>query len=66
MNTFLGISMDNWVNMDGDCPMSYEVIDKETQIEIGHGAGTLHLVLTIAALAQLANLTDRALSEAHR
>jgi hypothetical protein len=58
--------MDNWVNMDGDCPMSYEVIDKETQIEIGHGAGTLHLVLTMAALAQLANLTDRALQEAHR
>ncbi len=63
MNTFLGIALDNWVNIDGDCPMSCEVVQRETQIELGHGAGTLHLVLTEAALAKLAHLTDQALRE---
>jgi hypothetical protein len=63
MNTFLGIALDNWVNIDGDCPMSCEVVQRETQIELGHGAGTLHLVLTEDALVKLAHVTDLALTK---
>jgi hypothetical protein len=63
MSTFLGISMENWVNIAGDCPMSFELVNRETQIELGHGAGALHLVLTPDALAKLANLTDTALAQ---
>lgn len=66
MNTFLGIALDNWANIDGDCPMSCEVIQHEAQIELGHGAGTLHLVLTVGALAKLAHITDMALREAQK
>jgi len=63
MSTFLGIALDNWVNIAGDCPMSFETINRETQIELGHGAGSLHLVLTPDALAKLANLTEAAVSQ---
>jgi hypothetical protein len=63
MSTFLGIALDNWVNIDRDCPMSVEIVQREIQIELGHGASSLHLVLTEEALVKLANITDSALRQ---
>lgn len=63
MNTFLGIALDNWVNIDGDCQISCEVVQHEVQIELGHGASALHLILTEDAIAKLAHVTDLALQQ---
>jgi hypothetical protein len=63
VNTFRGIAMDAWVDVDEDCPIHGEVVSQQAQIELGHGAGSLHVVLTEEGLANLvqvliATLTD--------
>ncbi|HEX5402832.1 MAG TPA: hypothetical protein VFX16_11100 [Pseudonocardiaceae bacterium] len=63
MNTFLGIAVDTWVNVDGDCEMATEVSRVEAQIELGHGTGSLHLVMTEEGLARLVAVAGDVLQE---
>ena len=63
MNTFLGIALDTWVNIDGDCPMRHEVSRTETQLELGHETGSLHLVLTEEGLDRLVAVANTALTD---
>ncbi len=63
MNTFQGIAMDAWIDVDGDCPMVGEVVGREAQIELGHSTGSLHLVLTERGLGNLADVLATALAE---
>jgi hypothetical protein len=60
MNTFLGIALETWVNIDEDCPMECETSRSEAQIALGHGTGSLHLVLTEQALRKLAAVLTEA------
>ena len=63
MDTFLGIAVDAWANVDGDCDMSYEVSRSEAQLELGHRTGSLHLVLTEAGLAKLVDTATQVLQQ---
>lgn len=63
MNTFLGIGMETWVNIDRDCDMNSEVSRTEAQIELGHRTGSLHLVVCEEGLATLAEFLDGVLTE---
>jgi hypothetical protein len=63
MNTFLGIAMETWVNIDADCHMAREVSHTEAQIELGHRTGSLHLVVTEEGLARLAQFIDQVRQE---
>ena len=63
MDTFLGIAVDAWANIDGDCDMAYEVSRAEAQLALGHRTGSLHLVLTEAGLAKLVDTAARVLHE---
>ena len=63
MNTFLGIAFDAWVNIDGDCPIAHEVFASEVQIELGHSAGSLHLVITEGGLHKLIQVAETAITE---
>jgi hypothetical protein len=58
----MGIALDTWVNIDGDCPMGAEIARSEVQIELGHGTGSLHLVMTEQALANLVETAGTALT----
>ncbi|HEY3608243.1 MAG TPA: hypothetical protein VGL06_12125 [Pseudonocardiaceae bacterium] len=61
MNTLMGIALDVWVNIDGDCPMETEVTRCEAQLELGHSTGSLHLVLDEDGLARLVAAATAAL-----
>ncbi len=61
MDTFLGIALDAWVNIDGGCDMKTEVARSEVQIELGHTTGSLHLILSEDGLAKLASVVATAL-----
>lgn len=63
MNTFLGIAMETWVNIDADCHMTREVSHTEAQIELGHGTGSLHLVVTEDGLAKLTRFIQQVQQE---
>jgi hypothetical protein len=63
MNTFQGIAMDAWIDVDGDCPMSGEVVGSQAQIELGHSTGSLHLVLTERGLGNLVDVLTTALTK---
>lgn len=63
MDTFLGIAVDAWANVDGGCDMTYEVSPIEAQIELGHRTGSLHLVMTEDGLAKLITVAETALRE---
>lgn len=63
INTFLGIGFEAWVNIDGDCPMTREVSASDVQFELGHGAGSLHLVMTEGGLNKLSQLVEEAVTE---
>jgi hypothetical protein len=63
MNTFMGISLDTWANVDGDCPIECEVVAAEAQIELGHRTGSLHLVMTESGLRRLVAVAGHALDE---
>ncbi len=63
MDTFLGIAVDAWANIDGECDMAYEVSRAEAQLELGHRTGSLHLVLTEAGLAKLVETATTVLRE---
>jgi hypothetical protein len=63
VDTFLGIAVDAWANVDGECDMAYEVSRAEAQIELGHRTGSLHLVLTEAGLVKLVDTANRVLHE---
>ncbi len=63
MNT-MGIALDTWADIDGDCSMSYcEVTRSDAQIVVGHGSGSLHLVMTEGGLVRLADVVSKALKE---
>jgi hypothetical protein len=57
----MGIALDVWVNIDGDCPMESEVTKNEVQLELGHSTGSLHLVLDEDGLALLVETATAAL-----
>jgi hypothetical protein len=59
-NTFLGIALETWVNIDEDCPVECETSRTEAQIALGHGTGSLHLVLSEGALRKLAGVLTEA------
>jgi hypothetical protein len=63
MNTHRGIALETWVNIDGDCPIECEMSRTDAQIALGHGTGSLHLVLSEAALSALAAVTAGALHD---
>jgi hypothetical protein len=58
----MGIALDLWVNIDGDCPMDSEVTRSEAQLELGHSTGSLHLVLDEDGLALLVETATAALA----
>lgn len=58
VNTFLGVGFEVWVNIDGACPMTHEGSASEVQIELGHGAGSLHLVITEGGLNKLIQVAE--------
>jgi hypothetical protein len=62
MNTFLGIALETWANIDEDCPMECETSRAEAQVALGHGTGSLHLVLTEGAVRKLAAVLAEARS----
>jgi hypothetical protein len=63
MDTFLGIAVEAWVNVDGDCPMQIEVSASQAQIELGHNTGSLHLVMTDESLGTLVEVASQALEQ---
>jgi hypothetical protein len=63
VNTLRGIALDAWVTIDGDCPMTSEVSKSEVQLELGHGIGSLHLVLGEDGLTRLLEIANEALAE---
>lgn len=63
MNTFMGIGLDTWATVDGDCPIECEVVSSEAQFELGHRTGSLHLVMTEDSLRRLAAVANHALAE---
>jgi hypothetical protein len=63
MDTFLGIAVDVWVNVDGDCPMGFETSASQAQIELGHNTGSLHLVMTEGGLETLVEVAGLALEQ---
>jgi hypothetical protein len=65
IKTFLGIAFESWVNIDGDCPMTHQVSTSDTQLELGHGAGSLHLVITQGGLHKLLQVVEAAAAEMH-
>jgi hypothetical protein len=65
INTFLGIAFESWVNIDGDCPMTNQVSASDAQLELGHGAGALHLVITQGGLHKLLQVVEAAAAEMH-
>jgi hypothetical protein len=58
----MGIALDLWVNIDGDCPIESEVARNEAQLELGHSTGSLHLVLDEDGLARLVEIATAALA----
>jgi hypothetical protein len=62
VNTLMGIALDVWVNVDGDCSMESEVTRSEAQLELGHSTGALHLVLDEDGLALLVETATAALA----
>lgn len=58
-----GISLDAYAVIDHDNPVRYQVHPSEAQIELGHGTGSLHLLVTEAGLAMLRALIDTALTD---
>ncbi len=65
INTFLGIAFESWVNIDGDCPMTHQVSASDAQLELGHGTGSLHLVITQGGLNKLLQVVEAAAAEMH-
>lgn len=63
INTFLGIAFESWVNIDGDCPMTQQVSASDAQLELGHGAGSLHLVITQGGINKLLQVVEAAAAE---
>jgi hypothetical protein len=63
MNTFMGIALEVWVNLDEDCAIECEVGRTEVQIELGHKTGSLHVVATEGALANLMEKVGAALQD---
>lgn len=59
----MGIALDVWVSLDGDCPVETEVTTTEVQMELGHSTGSLHLVMTEEALATVVEVAGEALRQ---
>ena len=66
MNTYLGIALESWVNINSECPMKSEVHrPHDIEIELGHSTGSLHLVLTEQGLGELVKVATGALARVH-
>jgi hypothetical protein len=63
MNTFQGIAMDTWVDIDGSCPIDVEVVGQQAQFQLGHATGSLHLVLNEKGLGKLTDALAAALAK---
>lgn len=61
MFTHRGISVDSWVLMEDDCPLSCDMIGDQAQFTFGHASGSLHLVATEEALEKLVRVASEAL-----
>jgi hypothetical protein len=59
----MGIALDVWVNIDEDCTIEREVSHSEVQIDLGHSTGSLHIVATEQALANLVEEAGAALRD---
>jgi hypothetical protein len=62
MFTYQGIAIDAWAKIEGECPISYEVVGEEVQFEIGSSAASLNLVATEKGLATFVSASLQALS----
>jgi hypothetical protein len=62
MFTHQGIAIDAWAKIEGECPISYEVVGDEVQFELGGSAASLNLVATEKGLTTLVSASLRALS----
>jgi hypothetical protein len=62
MFTHQGIAIDAWAKIEGECPISYEVVGDEVQFELGGSASALNLVATENGLAALVDASQRALA----
>lgn len=61
MFTNQGIALDTYVQIDGSCTLSCEVIGDEAQFEFGHRTGALSLITNEDSLTKLANVATEAL-----
>jgi hypothetical protein len=61
MFTNLGIAVDAWVKIDGDCALTCDVADGETQLMFGHRSGSLTLLTNENALGRLVRVAGEAL-----
>jgi hypothetical protein len=60
--TFQGIAVDSYVMFVEECSVSIQVNGPEIEINLGHNAGSLHLVTTEEGLAKLAAAINEALT----
>jgi len=62
MFTHQGIAIDAWARIEGECPISYEVVGDEVQFELGGSAAALNLVATEKGLTTFVSASLQALS----
>jgi hypothetical protein len=56
------IILDSWVRVEGDCPLSCEVIGNDANFEFGTKASALHLTASEPALIKLVAVATEALT----
>jgi hypothetical protein len=62
MFTHQGIAIDAWAKIEGECPISYEVVGDEVQFELGGSSASLNLVASEKGLTTLVSASLEALS----
>ncbi|OZM75184.1 hypothetical protein CFN78_03220 [Amycolatopsis antarctica] len=63
MITNHGIATDAWAAIDGDCPISGELVGEEGQLELGVRTASLHLVCSESGLRNLVAVATEVLDE---
>lgn len=58
-----GISVDAWVIMDGECPLTCDVVADQAQLTLGRGAASLQIVASESGLNTLAEAATNALRD---
>ncbi|MGH3436525.1 MAG: hypothetical protein ACRDRN_08655 [Sciscionella sp.] len=59
--THRGIALDSWAMVDGECPITCEVIGDQAQFLLGHSVGSLNLIASETGLAALVGVATEAL-----